>query len=42
MAYALALAGINPSGKNVLILGTGGTSRTAAYVAEKLAASFNR
>ena len=38
MEYALAQAGISLNGKNVLILGTGGTSRTAAYVAEKLGA----
>lgn len=38
MVFALAKAGIAIKGKNVLILGTGGTSRTAAYVAEKLGA----
>ena len=31
--------GIEPAGKKVLILGTGGTSRTAKYVAESLGAS---
>lgn len=35
MAYALKKAGIDPQGKNVLILGTGGTSKTATYLAEK-------
>ncbi len=35
MRYALKKAGLTLSGKNVLILGTGGTSKTAAFVAKK-------
>ncbi len=39
MTMLLQRIGANPAGKKVLILGTGGTSRTAAYVAESLGAS---
>ncbi len=35
MQYALKSARIELSGKNVLVLGSGGTSKTACYVAEK-------
>ena len=35
MRYALKKAGISLKGKHILILGTGGTSKTAAFVAEK-------
>lgn len=39
MAYAMKKAGITLQGKNVLILGTGGTSKTAFCLAEKEGAS---
>ena len=39
MAYALKKAGIAVSGKHVLILGTGGTSKTAEFVAKTLGAA---
>lgn len=39
MAFALEKAGIDLNGRHVLILGTGGTSKTAAYVAKKLGAA---
>jgi shikimate dehydrogenase len=38
MEYALAGAGITLKDKCVVVLGTGGTSKTARYVAEKLGA----
>jgi len=39
MTYALSKAGIDVEGKDVLILGTGGTSKTAEFVAKNLGAS---
>ena len=39
MQAAILRAGIVPAGKKVLICGTGGTSKTAAYVASQLGAS---
>ncbi len=36
--YALSRAGIELEGKHVLVLGTGGTSKTACYVAKKMGA----
>ncbi len=38
MIYALKKANIDPTGKNVYILGTGGTGKTAEYVADLLGA----
>ena len=38
MQMAMLRAGVLPSGKKVLICGTGGTSKTAAYVARQLGA----
>ena len=35
----LRRAGVSPMGRKVLVLGTGGTSRTAAFAAEKLGAA---
>src|SRR5574344_894531 len=39
MIYALNAAGIAVKGKRVVILGTGGTSKTAQYVSKKLGAA---
>lgn len=39
MAYAIERAGIKLEGKNVLILGTGGTSRVAEYLARRSGAA---
>ena len=39
LAMLLRKTGAKPAGKKVLILGTGGTSRTAEYVAESLGAA---
>ena len=39
MAYMLKRGGISLAGKNVLIAGSGGTGKTAAYVAKKMKAA---